>query len=140
MESRRGGGRGKSANTPHKMLLLPDTPINMLCNLKHKECYICTSVTKPLTKNRLQLLQVVNSVKFHLTSLSHKNNNWNIIGLIRMLLDSGKPSGKNVLCDLSDPESGWRSDYWSCLPLLQSLHVGWLSVDLNWLTSFHWVL
>ena len=45
-----------------------------------------------------------------------------------MLLDSGKPSGKNVLYDLSDPESGWRSDY--CLPLLQSLHVGWLSVDL----------
>ena len=52
LEIRRGGGgKGgeKLLSSPHKMLLLPATPVNKLYKPKHEESATCRNTTKPLT-------------------------------------------------------------------------------------------
>lgn len=46
----KGGEKTALLHAPHKMFLLPASPIlNKLCKPKHKESNACVSITKPLT-------------------------------------------------------------------------------------------
>lgn len=51
VEGERRGGKGgdKPLNPPHKMLILPATPINKLDDPRYKESDPCARITKPLT-------------------------------------------------------------------------------------------
>ena len=95
-----GGGDGwkKRLNAPHKMLLLPATPINKLDNAKHKETNSWANITKPLN-NLLQSLPVVNSVKLDLTSfkpfrLQPARADFTLSNAIQFYLLRGDPQGR----------------------------------------------